>query len=124
MSTFYVANGNENKKLLFVGFDDFTAIEYSIIERNDFHSYISVAFTFFDESFGVFVDEIFTIFFRCDTFENLFCDIFNIRKERDIKPVAREFFFHIQSPETVGEIIVFHRSESLYVTEAAVMVSE
>ena len=33
MSAFHVAKGKENKKLLFVGFDDFTAIEYSIIER-------------------------------------------------------------------------------------------
>ena len=33
MSTLNVANGKENKKLLFVGFDDFTAIEYAIIER-------------------------------------------------------------------------------------------
>ncbi len=33
MSTLTVAKGKENTKLLFVGFDDFTAIEYSIIER-------------------------------------------------------------------------------------------
>ena len=33
MSVFSVAKGKENKKLLFVGFDDFTAIEYSIIEQ-------------------------------------------------------------------------------------------
>ena len=33
MSTFSVAEGRENANLLFVGFDDFTAIEYSIIER-------------------------------------------------------------------------------------------
>ena len=33
MSVFSVAKGNENKKLLFAGFDDFTAIEYSIIEQ-------------------------------------------------------------------------------------------
>jgi len=33
MSTLSVANGKENSCLLFVGFDDFTAIEYSIIER-------------------------------------------------------------------------------------------
>ncbi len=33
MSTFSVAEGRENANLLFVGFDDFTAIEYAIIER-------------------------------------------------------------------------------------------
>ena len=33
MSTFHVTQGREDAKLLFVGFDDFTAIEYSIIER-------------------------------------------------------------------------------------------
>ena len=33
MSTLSVAKGMESKKILFVGFDDFTAIEYSIIER-------------------------------------------------------------------------------------------
>ena len=33
MSSLFVANGKENKKLLFVGFDDFTAIEYAVIER-------------------------------------------------------------------------------------------
>lgn len=33
LSTFYVAEGNENKDIVFVGFDDFTAIEYGIIER-------------------------------------------------------------------------------------------
>lgn len=33
MSSLFVANGKEDKTLLFVGFDDFTAIEYSIIER-------------------------------------------------------------------------------------------
>lgn len=33
MSTFFVSQGRENSKILFVGFDDFTAIEYAIIER-------------------------------------------------------------------------------------------
>lgn len=33
MSTLNIASGKENKKLLFIGFDDFTAIEYAIIER-------------------------------------------------------------------------------------------
>lgn len=33
MSALFVAKGNENKKLIFVGFDDFTAIEYAIVER-------------------------------------------------------------------------------------------
>ncbi len=33
MSTMSVAKGKENSKLLFVGFDDFTAIEYAIIEQ-------------------------------------------------------------------------------------------
>lgn len=33
MSTLTVANGKEGREILFVGFDDFTAIEYSIIER-------------------------------------------------------------------------------------------
>ena len=33
MSTLSVAEGRENANLLFVGFDDFTAIEYAIIER-------------------------------------------------------------------------------------------
>lgn len=33
MSTFNVAKGKEKSKLIFVGFDDFTAIEYSIIEQ-------------------------------------------------------------------------------------------
>ena len=33
MSAFYVAKGRENSNIIFVGFDDFTAIEYSIIER-------------------------------------------------------------------------------------------
>jgi len=33
MSAFNVAEGRENSKILIVGFDDFTAIEYSIIER-------------------------------------------------------------------------------------------
>lgn len=33
MSAFNVVDGRENSKILFVGFDDFTAIEYSIIER-------------------------------------------------------------------------------------------
>jgi len=33
MSTMFVAEGKENLKILFVGFDDFTAIEYGIIER-------------------------------------------------------------------------------------------
>ncbi|MBO5954601.1 MAG: PD-(D/E)XK nuclease family protein [Clostridia bacterium] len=33
MSTLTVAKGKENSKLLFVGFDDFTAIEYAIIEQ-------------------------------------------------------------------------------------------
>ena len=33
MSTQFVGKGMENKQILFVGFDDFTAIEYSIIER-------------------------------------------------------------------------------------------
>ena len=33
MSTFFVKEGNENKTLYFVGFDDFTAIEYGIIEE-------------------------------------------------------------------------------------------
>ncbi len=33
MSSFDVSKGREGKKILFVGFDDFTAIQYSIIER-------------------------------------------------------------------------------------------
>ncbi|MBE5741508.1 MAG: hypothetical protein E7351_03175 [Clostridiales bacterium] len=33
ISAFHVAKGRENTKILFVGFDDFTAIEYSIIEQ-------------------------------------------------------------------------------------------
>ena len=33
MSAFSVVTGKENSKILLVGFDDFTAIEYSIIER-------------------------------------------------------------------------------------------
>ena len=33
MSTMNVSKGRENYKILFVGFDDFTAIEYSIIEQ-------------------------------------------------------------------------------------------
>ena len=33
LSAMTVANGREKKKILFVGFDDFTAIEYTIIER-------------------------------------------------------------------------------------------
>ncbi len=33
MSSLFVSNGEDNKKILFVGFDDFTAIEYSIIEQ-------------------------------------------------------------------------------------------
>lgn len=33
MSVFSVADGRDDTKLIFVGFDDFTAIEYSIIER-------------------------------------------------------------------------------------------
>lgn len=33
MSTFTVAQGKEGRKILFVGFDDFTAIEYAILER-------------------------------------------------------------------------------------------
>ena len=33
MSTLTVAKDNENSKIIFVGFDDFTAIEYSIIEQ-------------------------------------------------------------------------------------------
>ncbi len=33
MSSFDVAKGRERKKIVFVGFDDFTAIQYSIIER-------------------------------------------------------------------------------------------
>lgn len=33
MSTFEVAKGRENNKIIFVGFDDFTAIEYGIIEQ-------------------------------------------------------------------------------------------
>lgn len=33
MSTLTVAKGKENSKLLFIGFDDFTAVEYAIIER-------------------------------------------------------------------------------------------
>ena len=32
MSTLTVSRGNENKQIVFVGFDDFTAIEYSIID--------------------------------------------------------------------------------------------
>lgn len=33
MSTFFVKNGKEDKTLYFIGFDDFTAIEYGIIEE-------------------------------------------------------------------------------------------
>lgn len=33
LSAMFVAKGKEGKKLLFVGFDDFTAVEYAIIER-------------------------------------------------------------------------------------------
>ena len=33
MSTFYIVDNKENSKIVFVGFDDFTAIEYSLIER-------------------------------------------------------------------------------------------
>lgn len=33
LSAFSVANGKENSKIVLVGFDDFTAIEYSIIEQ-------------------------------------------------------------------------------------------
>ena len=33
MSTMFVAKGKEKSKILFVGFDDFTAIEYAIIEQ-------------------------------------------------------------------------------------------
>ena len=33
MSAFTVSNGLNNAKILFVGFDDFTAVEYTIIER-------------------------------------------------------------------------------------------
>ena len=33
MSAFNVVDGRENSKILFVGFDDFTALEYNIIER-------------------------------------------------------------------------------------------
>lgn len=33
MSAFTVAKNRENEKILFIGFDDFTAIEYTIIER-------------------------------------------------------------------------------------------
>ena len=33
LSAFNVANKRENSKIMFVGFDDFTAIEYTIIER-------------------------------------------------------------------------------------------
>ena len=33
LSTIFVANGLNDKNILFVGFDDFTAIEYSIVEQ-------------------------------------------------------------------------------------------
>ncbi|MBR2969720.1 MAG: PD-(D/E)XK nuclease family protein [Clostridia bacterium] len=33
MSSFHIADGREGIRLLFVGFDDFTAIEYALIER-------------------------------------------------------------------------------------------
>lgn len=42
MSALSVADGRENKKLLFVGFDDFTAIEYAIIERLAFVTDVNV----------------------------------------------------------------------------------
>ena len=42
LSAFSVANGRENSKILFVGFDDFTAIEYTIIERLAQESEVSV----------------------------------------------------------------------------------
>ena len=42
LSSLTVANGNENSKLLFVGFDDFTAIEYTIIERLAFKSEVNI----------------------------------------------------------------------------------
>lgn len=42
MSTFSVSVGAENKKIIFAGFDDFTAIEYSIIEELAKHCEVSV----------------------------------------------------------------------------------
>ena len=42
MSAFYVAEGKENSNIVFVGFDDFTAIEYSIIEQLSIVANVSV----------------------------------------------------------------------------------
>lgn len=45
MSTLYVSVGLKDRNILFVGFDDFTAIEYSILERlatdNNLHVFVS-----------------------------------------------------------------------------------
>lgn len=42
MSAFYVAEGKKNSNIVFVGFDDFTAIEYSIIEQLSLVANVSV----------------------------------------------------------------------------------
>ncbi len=42
MSTMYIGNDRVNNTLLFVGFDDFTAIEYSIIERLSINNQVNV----------------------------------------------------------------------------------
>jgi len=46
MSTKYVSNDVENKKIIFVGFDDFTAIEYSIIEQLAIKSEVNILINF------------------------------------------------------------------------------
>jgi len=61
MSTFSVANGKENRKIWFVGFDDFTAIEYSIIERLAIVADVNVVnYTSKENNKHIFCNEVFT----------------------------------------------------------------
>jgi len=49
MSTMYISEGTENKTFLFVGFDDFTAIEYSIIERLAENNFVNILINYTEE---------------------------------------------------------------------------
>lgn len=48
MSTMFITNDSENKQFLFVGFDDFTAIEYSIIERLAEKNFVNILLNYAD----------------------------------------------------------------------------
>ena len=90
----------------------------AMVERNNFHPYIPVAFALFLQRFEVFLNLLGAGFLGHIvgyTLQHCLCNILNISKEGDRKTFVGQFLVFAAGPETVLQVIVLHGGVGLHV---------